>query len=791
MRWVKAALATLLLGAYALLPSVTGSVSMELSPALVIVPDAFQEPSPLIEQLGQHGYIEGVNLFVMDTGGEEDFVVLAGRLGEYLERLEAGEISIVSMGSASLAARYYLNQPGPDERIDSLVMVSPPNAGSYLSHFLKLADVVLTQEELRFGARQPRVVAGFDAEDYIRNRAAVYEALYWDYMFENEMKPSGGRAPTFEHWIVNKRSEHFHTHFIDAQQPLLRWSGGHLPKESPAEGQDLTSAYYEFLALHAGRNNYIRARLEERDLFAYVFGEIPAAFDVKSLILAYLKRAGSYLLEQAAIRARAILGRWALERAEQKMGFSFAGVGVDRMVREWFELPSDEKPLRLVANYLVSVLNEADAESRAERRVRYACITGVTPSPVSALSPAVGPGDLVVELSSAFLPLFRDDSFVAVPGLISSSHFSLFRSQRGVSEILKAVQKPWTSAPRLQLHHWGWPFDHRARFQGKAEYLSPSYVTFIPAKGEDKTICVEFSARVSSRRNDPVSFDVWVVRESLRGETEYQDMEIRVSGVSHSGRLVITPGTDVWRLHVGVRAVSGQLDRHNVSSFLAKGGPSFTVSAGYTLDEPEKPLTLPAPEQSAHIPHVQVKRVTKLTTLKKEDRTYHVRWEWDFGDGKTYVREGEGETTTSVEHVYDNPGDYRVTAVSVSNKERVLKRYTWEISVGAGEVKRFTARTASEPSVEMEIEGPAQWVTATAARYRVLAHVSMPPDAEDVTISFDPGEQFTVEWERPGSYVVRAACTVRVKYRIEGETFTVSQTYLAEKPVEVLARGMQ
>ncbi|MEW6243452.1 MAG: PKD domain-containing protein [Bacillota bacterium] len=790
MRWVKAALATLLLGAYALLPSVAGTVSIEPSPALLIVPDALQEPSPLIEQLGHHGYTEGVNLFVVDTGGEEDFVVLAGRLGEYLERLDADEISIVAMGSAALAARYYLNQPGLDERIDSLVMVSPPNAGSYLSHFLKLADVVLTQEELRFGARQPRVVAAFDAENHIWSRAAVYEALYWDYIFENEMKPSGNRAPTFEHWIVTNRSEHFHAHFIDAQQPVLRWSGGHLPKESPAEGQDLTSAYYEFLAMHAGRNNYIRARLEERDLFTYVFGEIPEAFDVKSLILAYLKRAGSYLLEQAALRARTVLGRWALERAEQKMGFSFAGVGVDRMVREWFELPSDVRPLRLVANYLVSVLNETDAESRAERRVRYACITGITPSPVSALSPAVGPGDLVVELSSAFLPLFRDDSFVAVSGLTSTSHFSLFRSQRGVSEILKAVQKPWASAPRLQIDPWGWPFDQKARFQGKAGYLSPTYCSFIPAKGEDKNLYVEFSARVSSRRNDPVSFDVWVVRETLRGETEYQDMEVRVSGVSHSGRLVISPGPDVSRLHVGVRAVSGQLDRHSVSSFLGKGGHSFTVSAGYTLDEPEKapPATV---HESAHIPHVQVKRVTKLTTLKKEDRTYHVRWEWDFGDGKTYVREGEGETTMSVEHVYNNPGEYRVTAVSVSNKDKVLKRYTWEVSATAGEVKRFTARTASEPSVKMEIEGPAQWVTATAARYRVLAHVSRPPDAEDVTVSFDPGEQFTVEWERPGSYVVRAACTVRVRYRIEGETFTVSQTYLTEKPVEVLARGMQ
>lgn len=218
---------------------------------------------------------------------------------------------------------------------------------------------------------------------------------------------------------------------------------------------------------------------------------------------------------------------------------------------------------------------------------------------------------------------------------------------------------------------------------------------------------------------------------------------------------------------------------------------------------------VPTPEP----PLVSVVRVTKLTTDKREHRIYHVRWEWDFGDGERLSDEDPSHTTVTVEHTYPAAGRYTVSARSLANDGRLLRELTWAVEAGQGgagsgdaglgagrdggqspgsdgRTFTFEAETIVEPVVKLSLEGPEKWVTGKPARFEIKAEVSWPPRTRRQVIRAYPGWKFDVVWEKPGKFEVRAAVTVRQSYEFSEKRITVANTYVVVKTIEIFTPGL-
>jgi plastocyanin len=204
---------------------------------------------------------------------------------------------------------------------------------------------------------------------------------------------------------------------------------------------------------------------------------------------------------------------------------------------------------------------------------------------------------------------------------------------------------------------------------------------------------------------------------------------------------------------------------------------------------------VPTPEPP---PLVNVIRVTKMTTRKRERRVYHVRWEWDFGDGERWVDDDPRHTKVSVTHTYDTPGTYTVRALSLANDGRRLRELSWTVEAGrdgpdgTGEGLSFTfeAETIVEPEVVLHLGGPVKWITGRPARFVLTAEVSRPPHTRRQVIRAYPGWSFDVVWEKPGRFEVRAAVTVRQSYEFPERRLTLWNTYVVVTEVEVFVPGL-
>ncbi len=197
-------------------------------------------------------------------------------------------------------------------------------------------------------------------------------------------------------------------------------------------------------------------------------------------------------------------------------------------------------------------------------------------------------------------------------------------------------------------------------------------------------------------------------------------------------------------------------------------------------------------------PLIKVVRVTKLTADKREDRTYHARWEWEFGDGERLSDVDPSHTKVTVSHTYQAAGPYQVTATSLANDGRVLRKLQWSVEVGGGAAApgsesltaTFEAETIVEPVVVLTLEGPQKWVTGKPARFTLKADISWPPRTRRQVVKAYPGWEFDVVWEKPGAFEVRAAVTVRQSYEFPDQRLTVYNTYVTVVTVEVLTPGL-
>src|SRR5690606_30299825 len=194
------------------------------------------------------------------------------------------------------------------------------------------------------------------------------------------------------------------------------------------------------------------------------------------------------------------------------------------------------------------------------------------------------------------------------------------------------------------------------------------------------------------------------------------------------------------------------------------------------------------------LPLIRVVLRSRLTTDKRERREHHGRWVWDFGDGAGYVDDDPDHVVTEVAHRYRRPGRYTVTAQAESNQGRTIRTLTWQVDVPedlSQTLYVFPAESIREPRVDLDLQGPVEWVVGRPAVFALAAAIEPPPFGEVVEVRHYPGERFAVLWERPGDeFVVRAAVWVKVRYTFpEGRRFTVQNIYAVERSVNVLALG--
>ncbi|MDQ7794836.1 MAG: hypothetical protein RDU89_10575 [bacterium] len=177
----------------------------------------------------------------------------------------------------------------------------------------------------------------------------------------------------------------------------------------------------------------------------------------------------------------------------------------------------------------------------------------------------------------------------------------------------------------------------------------------------------------------------------------------------------------------------------------------------------------------------------KLMTLKKESRTYHVRWEWELGDGRRVVDEDASSLVSTLTPTYDSPGTYVVRAISFSNQGQILREQRWNVTLAPGVEAgpALRSETLSEPRVVLAVEGPAAWVVGRPARFTVRAWTEDPRFGKIVEVKADPGWAFEVVWESPGTYAVAAAVSVKVNYTLGGRSITITNTYLRGVKVDV------
>lgn len=235
----------------------------------------------------------------------------------------------------------------------------------------------------------------------------------------------------------------------------------------------------------------------------------------------------------------------------------------------------------------------------------------------------------------------------------------------------------------------------------------------------------------------------------------------------------------------------------------AAGGPAYLPpKAGR---DPDRAPAVRAAAQRGQSPLLRVARRDQTTSRWQEDRTFHQRWVWNFGDGTVEIDPIPRNTSGVKVHVYRRPGLYRVSATSWSNKGTLLRRQTWTELILPPPVppqgqaaarfipqpRLFYYQTIEEPRLDWSLQGPAKWLTGKPSSWQVPLTVKKPPFSERMAVDVDPGRQFQVLWERAGRHTVKAAVAVDITYRLpEGNRVRIRNVYTRARPVEVLTTAI-
>ena len=835
---------------------------------------AGDSPGGMYLALCRAGYVPGRTLFTCDYESDNlgDYRDIAQR---YLPRAidqaraasGASRVDLISRSMGGLVARSYVSSASYRGDVRTLVMIATPNRGSFGANIVKAIEMIHLQEQLRDrGSLHRRPVAQAliptasecfvpfkDEVDYVRNQSQrLWEPLFAEYYYCSWLL--GDRAvdgasgpPDFLSWL-KIRYPWVYQAVVSAQQPPvapLYIGGREFIGGVPGDGQSLTRAYYEAVSLQCARHNFFLA-----------FGGQPAEVLPPARPKGLLERVVGWV-EGAVAKLFGTLARdhgqgllvWAMEHLT---GLDPKARAAECLVEEEFKLslggpvslptglpgqgiaqagaaPATERDL--VGNYYLGAWNAADATSRRSAQdfgaaldqwpptVRYISIAGQVTNLWSRLWPDIGPNDLIVETSSAFLALGENDAFHLLPSPVGTNHVWIGGAGKALDTMLTSLRNYYPVEASFAPNYA--PGRSPIKEYGKsgairAEVHTPSYVELKlpPAYG-----AAVISLTADAGAGDGLGLAAWAylavpgagLRRYPLSFVPGQD------GALTAAATIPAPGVPGARLLVGVRTVSAAKEalppanRQTRVTWRLSYLPEELASShgilaiGATDSGPVRPpavdrqpfgvsSTTPpnlASLPSAAIPVIRATHRDKQTTTAEASVTQHVRWEWDFGDGTNLTDHQPRNVDCAVGHDYRGPGRYVCRARSFGEDGSALADYQWlaDVQGDGGGQRTFAASTVPWADVELELVGPLAWVTGLPAEYQVKYRLRLPPGTptEDFTVRVEPAEQFEMIWEKPGEFTVKAALALRLRYDAGQGPASVVNVYTVEKLVRVHA----
>lgn len=541
-----------------------------------------------------------------------------------------------------------------------------------------------------------------------------------------------------------------------------------------------------------------------------------------------------------------------------------SGKAIRRLLADYIDFPigrssnGSVKYDPLKANYFLDNWNLREAAVRRQREeaevfaganlpnpnVKYVVIAGAIPNVWEPFFPNVGDNDSVVEVASAFLPLGENDRFQFYWGL--DTHHLNMKNKSEVAELvvkeLRDFYRPKVRWAPAGLKRWWRSYENSQTGKLQASAWEPTYIEVSSDHLKDSSgrLTVELEAGATETTKGEIR--AWAYLEPTASEGIERRELVFTEKAGSFGRKVRRAqlkidgfGRSYSRVRIGTRLTSPDLrqsgtraiyrsrrlpvtynllleavDEPSKANQTAVSGldrpwnkwmfPDFKIgqtaaATGNSHETGESPRS-PIP------PPIAVKRSTKQTTHYKEDRTYHQRWVWDFGDGAIEESADPKEIISRRQRVF-SPGRHRVTATSFSNKGEVLRKKTWDFEVKpvsaesepgvTGDTtsgRDFTAETIREPGVRFKLDAPKHWITGRPADIRLDVEVDRPANATAIDVDVDPGREFQVVWERPGRYTIKVAAIVRVTYEFPEGKIRIRNVYTHSVEVEVLAIGM-
>lgn len=803
------------------------------------------EESGFLSRLQGVGYEAGKTLFVFEPPGLfEDFTdataCVAGYLNEVLALTGSEGVHVVAYGITGLIARLALEAGMVSEgRVENLVMVGSPNRGTFVACLVKSLIEAARHEaimelENRAGRYSPvdwdELISMFgkkgttDAQEesvidsggpvvwkgelqWIKDRSVnLYEPLYARYVLERFFSvpyvPVQSPKETFAGWICRTQPQLWLTLTSRGSLPPLKrdetFDAG--LARMPKEGEDLTLGYYELLAMEVARNRYVMGMAANVSLAKSLFEEPYVPTDWKDALVHYGEKVLKHFIGKALLTLKAQAQVALCKRVVRWTGLSndpdspflrrliseelLVNLGSSRAVRF----------ARLPANHYLASLNARSQAQGYSRSTRYVSLVGKTTNFWKVAFPWIGPNDLFTEVDCAVSPLGPKDLAVVFDKVSWSARGFLLKDKRVQDYIVKGLSASGfegtpcpvaDSSSSLTVSSW-----------------APVYALSKEPGGP---------ACLTLHLSDPPAgwcYGVWF--EDTTGCPK--DVEFLENG----GRCSST--VEKWGdgVRVGIRlfrtgamnpyAAGGTVD----SAFAKEAVCNLVCTASSPVPaSPEPPgdtwggsQVLPKDDLFTPIadwpgdgfadddglPLVRVVYRTKRTTLKTPSVTCHEYWLLDFGDGSTCVIQGEPYLSTS--HVYKR-GTYKAVATSYDGDGKEIFKRTWALNPGTdGSVEVFKCTSVAQPSVEVLLHGPEKWISGQPACFSVHVLMDIPEEAEVERVTFDPGQQFKVLWERSGEFSVSAAATLRIRYHLEGKSVLVTNTYLATVPVTVLTTGI-
>ncbi|MCR4399019.1 MAG: hypothetical protein NUV93_08670, partial [Firmicutes bacterium] len=454
---------------------------------------------------------------------------------------------------------------------------------------------------------------------------------------------------------------------------------------------------------------------------------------------------------------------------------------------------------------------EEKGGSRWPERVRYVTVTGGTLLASIPWAGSIEENDGAVEVSSAFLPPCADDAFKVFRGVAWPHHLGLLSNPSVrryiVTQLeryypIRRVHAPsfrglpskwmrWTESGRLDACLW-----------------EPSYVAVEASKlaGNAGTLRLEVSCD-----SVPVGLGLraWVLgfdeRGNILGREEIRMGHASPVGVVTGSAAVEGFGSACRRACIGFRldgecrtdeeirrlegvgaavnyslvfepgaAGAGDAGDREGDDGGSRGGGDGDVGGGA--------------ESASSVTTIHATRVTKKTVPGGFLVGDGARWEWDFGDGTT-ASDDRGEGTSEMSHDFV-PGKYDIRARALDDRGRVTREEHWEIEVpdeGSPATRVTLAAGGPDPRVRVVVRGPVMWVTGRPARYSVEVDSSGSGAVGKEVVTVEPGREFDMVWERPGTFTVSAAAKVRLEFERPGGRVWVTKTYTGSMEVRVTA----